>query len=257
MLYFYKHVDHDMDKMQKFIDFIFENVWCKAPHSGAFCLELFCGEPELKEFMTSLYYNDTKNGDFFYSHVEKIYKIFANLSPAEIDQLKIWYNSNNDIERACANAFDNKIVRYKELAEFNSELCTAIKNFFTSLWGHSQLGRKNITKVVSTVDAHYKAFIAAQKDKGVCPFCGLSRMDNEHNGTREDYDHFLPKSLYPFNSLNFKNLVPTCLKCNRTYKGSKDPLYKDNIRRKAFFPFAINQLQIEISISLHLRILSI
>ncbi len=27
----------------------------------------------------------------------------------------------------------------------------------------------------------------------------------------EAYDHYLPKSLYPFNSINFRNLVPTVM----------------------------------------------
>ncbi|MCG8671025.1 MAG: hypothetical protein MI867_16580, partial [Pseudomonadales bacterium] len=51
---------------------------------------------------------------------------------------------------------------------------------------------------------------------------------------------YLPKGLYPFNSINFHNLVPTCHECNSTYKLSKDPSHGIGGRRKAFYPYAAN-----------------
>jgi hypothetical protein len=41
MLFAYTYVPHAMEKMQEFIDFIFFEVWCKAPIGLAFSLDLF------------------------------------------------------------------------------------------------------------------------------------------------------------------------------------------------------------------------
>ena len=49
MLFPYTYVPHQMEKMQTFIDFIFHEVWCKAPTSGPFGLDLFDANAELRE----------------------------------------------------------------------------------------------------------------------------------------------------------------------------------------------------------------
>lgn len=66
MLFAYTYVPHAMEKMQKFIDFIFYEVWCKAPGNGGFRFELFDANAELKELMEVFYYGDTQGGDFFF-----------------------------------------------------------------------------------------------------------------------------------------------------------------------------------------------
>ncbi len=77
-----------------------------------------------------------------------------------------------------------------------------------------------------------------------------------YHSKREAYDHYLPKFLYPFNSMNCKNLVPACHHCNSTYKSSQDPAYapKDPTqaatRRKVFYPYTINGYHIDIKIEL-------
>jgi hypothetical protein len=81
MLFPYTFVPHQMDKMQSFIDFIFNDVWCKAPISGPFGLQLFDANAELHEVMETFFYDDSKGADFFYGHVERIYTLFAVLSP--------------------------------------------------------------------------------------------------------------------------------------------------------------------------------
>ena len=48
----------------------------------------------------------------------------------------------------------------------------------------------------------------------------------------------MPKSKYPFNSINFFNLIPICYPCNSGTKSSTDTLFDDEGKRvKAFFPF--------------------
>ena len=71
----------------------------------------------------------------------------------------------------------------------------------------------------------------------VCAFCGCEHF-NAPTGPREDLDHYLAESIYPFAAANLHNLAPTCGKCNSQYKLAKDVLRtKDGVRRKAFNPF--------------------
>jgi hypothetical protein len=85
---------------------------------------------------------------------------------------------------------------------------------------------------------------------GKCPFCGIGDIKGEHHSKREAYDHYLPKALYPFNSINFRNLAPACHECNSIYKLSKDPAHNLAGRRKAFYPFAAAAQTIDIQVAL-------
>lgn len=56
----------------------------------------------------------------------------------------------------------------------------------------------------------------------VCPYCNRQytfTVDGAHK-IRPQFDHFYPKSLYPYLALSFYNLIPCCPVCNHT-KGEK------------------------------------
>lgn len=81
----------------------------------------------------------------------------------------------------------------------------------------------------------------------VCPFCGCERVDPPKRSivvgdpaAREDLDHYLPRSLYPFAGANLRNLVPMGKKCNQSYKGSQDPIRTASGRRPAFDPYGVS-----------------
>ncbi|HCE43644.1 MAG TPA: hypothetical protein DET40_08855 [Lentisphaeria bacterium] len=255
MLFPYIYVPHQMDKMHGFIDFIFYEVWCKAPISGAFRLDLFAENPELKEVMEAFFYSDAKGADFFYVHVERIFGFFATLTPTEIDQFKRWYQSNNDIEKVCANDPALQIARYADIRAIRQNLSDQIATFFKGLYSKDLLELKAIGDKIGKIDDHYQAFMTTNK-MGKCPFCGIYDMKGIYHSTREAYDHYLPKGLYPFNSINFHNLVPACHNCNSSYKTSQDPAFtpKDPAgatnRRKIFYPYANHTYRIELTINL-------
>ena len=104
----------------------------------------------------------------------------------------------------------------------------------------------------SDLSTYYDDFVRVN-NSGCCPFCGLFPIDNEYDPTREAFDHYLPKSKYPFNSVNLKNLAPCCNKCNSGNKSDKDPLHKNGNRRKAFYPFSNVNAGIQISIDIFSR----
>lgn len=249
MLFPYTYVPHQMEKMQTFIDFIFHEVWCKAPTSGPFGLNLFDANAELREVMEAFYYSDAQGADFFYGHVERIYGLFSALTAVQIKQFQQWYQGNNDLEKVCANDPATHLARYADIAVNHKDLAAQLGTFFKGLYSQSLLDLAALRAKIGDIEDHYQTFVATNK-AGKCPFCGIGDIKGEHHSKREAYDHYLPKALYPFNSINFRNLAPACHECNSTYKLSKDPAYNLAGRRKAFYPFAAAAQIIDIQVAL-------
>lgn len=249
MLFPYTYVPHQMEKMQAFIDFIFFEVWCQAPVSKSYSLDLFDANPELHEVMTAFHYDDSKGAEFFSGHVERIHGLFVALSDTQIDLFRQWYRANNDIEKVCANDPGISVIRYSDLPDELEDVRDQLKSFFKGLYSHLDLAA--LKGKIGELDDHYdNAFWSANK-KGKCPFCGIADIKGTHHTKREAYDHYLPKALYPFNSINFRNLVPACHGCNSAYKGSKDPAHNAaEQRRKAFYPYAAAVHGIEVKVAL-------
>jgi len=254
MLFPYTYVPHQIERMHRFINFTFYQVWCRAPKAGPYSLSLFDANPPLKEVMESFAYSHRKQGDLFSSRIQAIYEDFAKLPRAEIVQFKRWYQSNNDIEQACGNGAGSSLARYAEIEVDHPELSGLLKSFFKNLYSADLLGLKGLREKIGDIDDHYHAFMEVN-NTGKCPFCGISDMLGVfHKKKREAYDHYLPKALYPFNTINFRNLAPACHHCNSNYKTTKDPAFvpKDPARglnrRKAFYPYATAGHTIEIAI---------
>lgn len=249
MLFPYTYVPHKMERMQAFIDFIFHEVWCKAPASGPFGLNLFDANAELRGVMEAFCYSDTQGADFFYGHVERIYGLFSALTAVQINQFQQWYQGNNDLEKVCANDPTAHLARYADIAVHHKDLATQLGTFFKGLYSQSLLNLAALRAIIGDIDDHYQAFVSTNT-AGKCPFCGIGDIKGEHHSKREAYDHYLPKALYPFNSINFRNLAPACHECNSTYKLSKDPAHNPAGRRKAFYPFATATHAIDVQVAL-------
>lgn len=257
MLFPYVYVHHQIEIMQTYIEFIFYEVWCKAPIGLDFHPDLFDKNLDLKEIMVEFgfYANAAAEGKAFYKAVKTIYELFASLSQPEVEQFKRWFQGNNDLEKVCANTPSTQLARYSDISVQNKALADQLATFFKGLYSESFLNIAVLRKKVGEVDDHYQAFMQANK-VGKCPFCGINDLLGEYHSRREAYDHYLPKALYPFNSINFHNLVPCCHHCNSSYKTSKDPAYtpKDPThavhRRVVFYPFKRTPHSIDLQITL-------
>jgi 5-methylcytosine-specific restriction endonuclease McrA len=247
MLFPYTYVPHQMEKMQAFIDFIFHEVWCKASEKGQYRLDLFGANAELHEVMTTFHYDDSKGAEFFSGHVERIYGLFSALTTAQIDQFKLWYQGNNDLEKACANDPAVQLARYADIAVDHKAIADQLGTFFKGLY--SWLDLAALRAKIGDINDHYQTFVQTNKT-GKCPFCGIGDIKGGNHSKREAYDHYLPKALYPFNSINFRNLALACHDCNSTYKLSKDPAHNLVRRRKAFNPYAAVGYTIELQVTL-------
>ena len=80
----------------------------------------------------------------------------------------------------------------------------------------------------------------------VCVYCNrqyiftVNKKDNTKKGiTRPQFDHYLPKSIYPFFALSLYNLIPSCSICN-SLKSDKDINRIESIKDKNFEDIKMN-----------------
>ena len=182
-----------------------------------------------------------------------LYKLFQRVSPEQMDMLQTAFINNNQIEKLCRNEinplrFDDLEKEYEGDDEWNT-LLNEIKTFCVDMYS-KYVYLKAFEDTYGTMDAYYKALV---KNDSMCHCCGIGSVLTKYNTPRDAFDHYLPKSKYPFISLNFRNLVPTCPHCNSSYKHEIDTLYdkkgEEEKRVKAFFPFG-NDNHISVKISL-------
>ena len=159
MLFPYTYVPHRMEKMQTYIDFIFNEVWCKAPTNRDFDLSLFDANVELRELMEAFFYSDTAGADFFYTHVELVHGLFSRLNAAEIAKFEMWYKGNNDVENICDNDPNTESARYADIAINHSEIAEKLGTFFKGLYSKSLLNLAVLRAKIGDIDDHYNTFM--------------------------------------------------------------------------------------------------
>ncbi len=178
--------------------------------------------------------------------LKELIEEYAKLDKEKKRKIKLAFKNNNQIKKLCNGSLTP--VQYEE---FKSVFSDKLKVFFEKLWDDYSHNKKIETNY-GTVKEHFDLFVdEGHQEALICPFCGLSALKPSKGEYRDAYDHYLPKSLFPFTSMNFKNLVPTCQTCNsRSEKGDKPVIYNRKKRQRVFFPFDtklnINSIKLEI-----------
>jgi hypothetical protein len=253
MLFTYRYVKHDIEKFQTWLDHLVKEVWCR--NNGAYSLALL--HPDLKAVIEEIARDPKITKDHLDGPIKTIDALFKDkLDATQQAQISTWYDNNNDIEALCGNDPQKTPGTYAEIKAIDHELEKALKAFCKSLFT-DVIYLKAVTSRTAKIEDHYHAFVAVN-DEGKCPYCGYADIRNQDYRTREAYDHFLPKGIYPFNSVNFKNLAPMCHQCNSSYKLQKDPgWHLDPLnnacagrRRRAFYSYAANASGITIDLAL-------
>lgn len=259
MLFPYQFVPHRIETLQVWINHLVKEVWCQA--ATDFSLALL--HPDLRAVVEEIYNTEEditrgKTGDWLHGPIKRIHQIFQHqLTSDQRQQVSAWYDNNNDIEALCSCDPARVPVTYTELRAIRADLADEIKAFCISLWSNV-LGLKAVRSRVGEIDEHYEAFVAVNK-AGKCPYCGYNDIKGTNHTRREAYDHFLPKGIYPFNSVNFRNLAPMCHECNSSYKLQLDATHhidpisrkSTGARRKSFYTYAAASPSISISLSLN------
>jgi hypothetical protein len=233
MLRLYTPIKHDIFTLHTLLEKVVCDVWCTA--NGDTCDDKL--EQTFKNIYHYSYKSTKKEKKTLRNEVERIYEEFKKINQHEKNLIKSAFKVNNSIEELC----NGKVLNYYKLLP--PAIHDDIKLLFK--WCYEELLKKG--KVAGDKMEYYNELINhPDNDFSVCPCCGLIDIESPESICREDYDHYLPKKLYPFASVNFANLVPICKKCNQDRKKADDPIEN---HRVAFYPFSTHEHNIEISLN--------
>lgn len=157
------------------------------------------------------------------------------------DRLKTYTDTLKSLSDAERQSVHETLVRQNQLRRLLSgqRICQRIdalpekirdpaKNLFEFAFG--------LLTDLEIRDTHYQTIYDSSIEK-LCPFCGLEYFDAP-GAPREDDDHYLPKTHYPFAAANLWNLVPMGHKCNSRYKKTIDPIMEGGgVSRRALDPY--------------------
>jgi hypothetical protein len=170
-----------------------------------------------------------------------IYNVFRRLDQATRTIICNQIKDSNNIELICSGGYspillDSDVKGLKKL----------LRDFFLNLYEQVLDGNGFRDKFHTTLLEHFNEFRRVNKNLTLCPTCGIGELKMAESKTRDQYDHFLPKSLYPFSSVNFENLVLCCKECNSfDVKGDEDIIAVSTGR--LFYPFDFNHKALSVS----------
>lgn len=227
MLRLYKPLDNrDIFKLHTMLEHLVCSVWCEA-NNGETC------ESKLNADLKVIY----DSYEWLKTEIDDIYTEFIPLLDADKQSIKDAFSTNNKIEELCSGT--ESPIYLDALPDIvENSIKPLLVNFYEALLERA--------KVPGTKKDYYEKLID-ENDFQHCPCCGLIDFESSDSKNREAFDHYLPKAHYPFSSVNFKNLVPLCYKCNSDRKKAKDPIEGG---RKAFYPFSLNGHNIGIDFTL-------
>lgn len=224
MIYFYTPLpDHKIESLHRRLEYFYKKMFTGT--TGTFDRVTLI-RAELSEIVEE-YETQILN------KLKRIFEDYMSLNSTDKETVSRAYYNNNDIEGICNGKCDP--VKYDQLPAGIKE---SLKNLYDNLWDPI-MGYKRVEEICGTVKEHFNAFREINAYV-VCPFCGLEGLLCEYDDGKDDYDHYIPKGKYPFNCVNFSNLVPMCHNCNSKNKGQIDPVFRDTDctdRRDLFYPF--------------------
>ncbi|WP_338839667.1 hypothetical protein [Flavobacterium ginsenosidimutans] len=167
--------------------------------------------------------------------VDVIYEKCKDLTDDDRADIREAFFVNNSISELCKGTL--KPIELVDLPDVvTTHMTSLLKKFYTPLLDRSEVSGDKLEYYNALVGEKYKT----------CPCCGLVKMESAESYYREDNDHFFPISKYPFASVNFRNLIPVCEKCNKKRKGTKTPQEHNGV---AYYGFeARNDIEVSVEI---------
>jgi 5-methylcytosine-specific restriction endonuclease McrA len=184
--------------------------------------------------------NNLKNlaFEFLISKKTKMGKYRADFNYSKHNNtLKIIFNSSDD------NLFEKLILADKtEIKKYISLYRAYLKANGHSFKSIEKLQKekknKKVFKALLALHNTYENFFKVWNNKIVdaldtrtCLYCNreyiINYTDQTKTKTTAELDHFYPRSLYPFLSITFLNLIPSCKTCNSKLKGDKDTFVEE------------------------------
>lgn len=235
-----------IQKVQSFVNHVMLDVVFNAKNIAAANFTSALVLPKYRHLI------DDINQNYILAPLNEAFVICKTLNRKQIKLLKTAVHNNNKIRELCNGTIQP--VKYEQIQAINADLKKAIKLFCDSLYDDCTK-LKPFYETYEDLNKYYKTIV---KKSSVCKCCGIHKVLTQFHTHRSALDHYLPRKHYPFNSLNFRNLIPICDICNSKYKLSEDTLYITNNKGKrnesktrtiAFYPYSRTIHDIEIDIT--------
>lgn len=219
MLFSVKYINTNIEDFHNVLIYFFRQL--ETNNHTIFSDNLF--PPECREKLYK--YGNPANGyKKFIDSFKNIFDIYSSTTITAENKQKIVddFFSCNEIDEIC-NDISKSPLHYDDMDVEEKKVANFFNSFYDSFFD-------------SFVDKqqHFDDFIF--ENGKICSICGMN--------TIYQYDHFIPKGtqfpIYPFSSVNPKNLIPVCQGCNGP-KSSKLIIYensdKTNTRLLTFSPY--------------------
>lgn len=163
------------------------------------------------------YLNERKKEKLLFS--ELINKIINKNSLKEIEKnYKLFHYQNSEVDR------ENYNIKQESVGEGFKELF--INFFYEKFFDYERiwilLDPIKYEKSKFNRKVFHKNF-KRENNIEICPYCDI---DSTLNISNNEIEHFLPKSKYPYISMNGNNLIPSCHACNTKSEGKGDEVLK-------------------------------
>jgi len=215
----YTYIETPQSKLHEFVMAFFDRIEFEK---GEFSNEFF-----VEEFYNNLVKRHKKIlGKAF----QNIYTIVKNWEQIPRTEFCSAIRQSNLIKEIC----NGNVIPWKE-EDIPVAVREMTKTLFVKLY-EDVLKGKFFQPIYGTRLEHYHTFKRhANNDYELCPACGIMPLHTYADDITDQYDHYLPKDIYPFSSVNFENLVPICSDCNSFQVKSNDDILSHT--GKVFFPF--------------------
>lgn len=144
--------------------------------------------------------------------------------------------SHNKIDKL--NKLVNKYFQGKSFEDLITGEPYELKKF-VDLWNNNKNNKKRDFHFFLTLYNYlnqdiifYRKELLKEIDFDVCPYCNRNFIYDVDKTRLSEFDHYFPKSKYPFLAISFFNLIPVCKTCNHIKKEKTDPIinpYDDTI----------------------------
>jgi hypothetical protein len=146
------------------------------------------------------------------------------------------YILSNQIETNCLDF--NSVLFYCE--SISEDLLKAAKEYFHLLYkslDYDWLKNNTNTNIIEYI----REFKLSNKIY-LCPICGNEKIAASYFQDRTALDHWFSKAKYPFNSVNWRNLIPIGSGCNGlSVKGENEIIWTNNqreARQNFYYPYS-------------------
>jgi hypothetical protein len=228
----YKYIETDHCKLHEFIIAFFERI---ENETGVFDDSFF--HPDFLPIVN-------RHPKILKSRCVNIFNLLKTWKPSDKAQFIQNIKDSNEIEQICLG-----IKKPLDETQLPSDISEDLKKLFICLYEDILKKCDEFIKKYGSLKDHFKRFKEEPNDYIICPVCGIQPVKTIHDKERDQYDHYLPKDIYPLSSVNFRNLVPICTECNSLLvKGKKDVLKQTT--GKLFYPYDSNHKGIQIDFKL-------